>query len=56
MDKARLKMIIEMLDFNKLSDWEESFLISVEGQLKKKGYLTEDQEEIVEGIWRRRND
>ena len=56
MEKERFKMIIEMLDFDKLSDWEEEFLISVEEQFKTKNYLSERQEEIVEQIFRKRND
>jgi len=48
-------MILKYLDFEKLTDWEEEFLISVEEQFKRRGYLTEKQEKIVEEIWRKNN-
>ncbi|MDP2366345.1 MAG: hypothetical protein Q8M94_21540 [Ignavibacteria bacterium] len=49
-------MIIELLDFDKVPDWETNFLVSVEKQFKRKGYLSKDQDEIVEEIFRKRND
>ena len=54
MTKTRFDMIIKHIDWEKLTDWEEGFLVSVEKQFKRKGYLTEPQEEIVERIWKER--
>jgi len=55
MDVNRLKFIIKALDFDRISDWEEDFLISIEEQFKRKGNLTEKQEEIAEQIFRRQS-
>lgn len=56
MDVNRLKFIVKALDFDRISDWEEDFLISIEEQFKRKGNLSEKQEEIAEQIFRRQNE
>ena len=53
MDSERIKMILKHLDFDLLTDWEEGFVISVEEQFKRKGNLSELQEEHLEEIWRK---
>jgi len=55
MDVNRLKFIIKALDFDRISNWEEDFLISIEEQFKRKGNLSEKQEEIAEQIFRRQS-
>jgi len=52
MIKDRLKWIISGLDFEDLTDWEQRFVESVEGQFQRKGDLTEKQEELLEKIYR----
>lgn len=52
MTKDRLKWIISGLDFKNLSEWEEKFIESVEEQFKRKGSMTDRQEEILEKIYR----
>lgn len=55
MDEDRLKMIIKILDFDLLTDWECTFLESVEEQMETKGELSEKQEEFVDKIWEKYN-
>ncbi len=52
MTKDRLKWIISGIDFNKLNDWEENFVSSLEEQFDRRGNLTDKQEEIVERLYR----
>jgi hypothetical protein len=52
MNIERLKWIISGLDFEKLNEWEERFVEDVEDYFKRKGNLTEKQEEIIERIYR----
>ena len=54
MTPSRFKMIMKFMDWDKLSDWEHDFVISVEKQFKRRGTLTEKQEEKLEGIYRER--
>ena len=54
MDKNRLKMIIEVLDFNKLNDWEIDFLVSIEDQFLRRGLLSKKQEDKIEDMFRKR--
>ena len=52
MTKDRLAWIITGLDYELLTDWEEKFIESIEIYFKRKGDLTDLQEEIVERIYR----
>ena len=54
MDENRLKMIIEVLDFNKLNDWEIDFLVSIEDQFLRRGLLPKKQEDKIEDMFRKR--
>ena len=54
MDAARIKHIFEWVDWDKFTDWENEFLISVEEQFKNKGYLSEKQVEVLERIYKQR--
>lgn len=51
MTKDRLKWVISGLDFNLLSDWEETFAESCEIYFENKGDLTKRQEEILEQLY-----
>ena len=53
MDENRLKMIIEVLDFNKLNDWEIDFLVSIEDQFLRRGLLSKKQEDKIEDMFRK---
>ena len=50
MTKDRLKWIIQHLDYEKLTEWEENFVESVEKYFKRIGDLTEKQENIMERL------
>ena len=50
MNKERLQWIIEWLDWDRLSTWEENFVVSAEEYFKRYGRLSEKQEEILERI------
>ena len=52
MTKDRLSWIITHLDFDKLIEWEELFVISIEEYFKKHADLTEKQENIMERLHR----
>jgi len=54
MTKERLKMIIEWLDWDKLTEWEERFVEDVENKFKIYGKLTEKQEEVLEEIFKKK--
>jgi len=48
----------EMIDdcnarYEKLSEWEENFVDSVEKQLEERGYLSDKQLQILEKLWER---
>lgn len=51
MTPERLKIIIQNLDFNELSDKEVEFLESCEERMKRRGEITEPMEKWVEDIW-----
>jgi len=53
--KDRLDWVISGLDFELLNDWEEEFVESVETFFKKNGYLTENQEDKLEEIYRKKS-
>ncbi len=50
MIKSRLEWVIKGLDWERLTPWEERFIEDVEDYFKRKGDLTEKQEEILERI------
>jgi len=52
MDQPRFKHIIKLLDFDKLTDWEEKFVESCDRMMKSKGDISERMEEILERIYR----
>jgi hypothetical protein len=52
MEKNRLGWIITGLDFEKLTEWEEEFVESMERHFKDHGALTKKQEDILERIYR----
>jgi hypothetical protein len=52
MTKDRLSWIIQGLDYEKLTEWEERFVEDVERYFKRHKDLTERQEEILERIYR----
>ena len=56
MDEARFEHIMGYLDFDMLTDWEEQFVMSIEGQFKSRGYLTERQGDVLEKIFRKQNE
>ena len=55
MNKERLQWIIEWLDWDRLSTWEENFVVSAEEYFKRYGRLSEKQEEILERIHREKS-
>jgi hypothetical protein len=55
MTKDRLDWVIRGLDWEKLSSWEEKFVESVETFFKKNGYLSENQEDKLEEIYRKKS-
>ena len=38
-------------EFEKLSEWEQSFLTSVRDQFERKGTVSEKQYQVLERIW-----
>jgi len=52
MTKERLKWVVSGLEWETLTKWEEMFVESVEDQFKRKGSITDRQEEILEKIYR----
>ena len=53
MDDIRFNMIMKMIDFDELTDWEEKFVIDIEHKVKSGRKLTEYQEDKLEEIWRK---
>lgn len=52
MTKDRLSWIIQGLDWEKLTEWEERFVEDIERYFRRKGDLTNKQEEIIERIYK----
>lgn len=52
MTRDRLQWIISGLDWEQLTKWEKRFVESVEKFFKKSGYLSVNQEDILERIYR----
>jgi len=52
MTKDRLQWIISGLDWEQLTEWEERFVENVEKFFEKSGYLSVNQEDILERIYR----
>jgi hypothetical protein len=52
MNKDRLSWIVRGLDYDRLTDWEQRFVESVEMQFNEKGFLTEKQEDTLERIYK----
>ena len=52
MDKERLKCIISGLNRFELTGLEKRFVQSVEQSFKEKSMLTDQQESILEGVYR----
>ncbi len=55
MIKDRLQWIIHGLDYERLTSWEEKFVEDVEGYFKRRGDLTDKQEEILERIYKEKS-
>ena len=45
-------MILKFIDYGLLSDWEHDFIISLEKWYAEKGFLTDNQEEVLERIYK----
>jgi len=54
MNTKRFQHIFKFIEWDKVTDWEQEFLESVEKQFKHKGFLSEKQEEILERIYKQR--
>ena len=54
MTGERLQMIIEWLDWDRLTKWEEKFVEDIENRFKIYGKLTERQEEVLEEIFKKK--
>jgi hypothetical protein len=52
MIKSRMEWIVHGLDYDRLTDWEMRFVEDVEDRFKRRGDLTEKQEEILERIYK----
>ncbi len=52
MEKERLKCIVSGLNRYELTELEKGFVGSVEQYFKQEGKLTEQQESILEGLYR----
>jgi hypothetical protein len=52
MTKDRLFWIIDGLDWDRLTRWEENFIEKMELQFKEEEYLTKAQEEKLEEIYK----
>ncbi len=52
MTKDRFDLILDGLDFERLTEWEEEFVESLEEQMKSRGQLTQKQEDCLEKIYR----
>ncbi len=50
----RITHIFKFIDWEQLTDWEQEFMESVEGQYKAKGHLSEKQMEVMERIYKDR--
>ncbi len=55
MDKERLKSIVSALGSCELSYLEKQFVGRIEEYFKENGMLTDQQESILEGIYRGKN-
>ena len=55
MNADRLKWIITGLDYDLLTDWESQFVESIEDYFKRRGDLTEKQEETLERIFKEKS-
>ena len=50
-DPKRIKMIFRYMEHDRLNDWEENFVESVERQFRTKEELTDDQYKKLEEIY-----
>jgi hypothetical protein len=55
MIESRLKWIICGIEWSLLTPWEEKFIEDVEAYFKRKGDLTDKQEEILERIYKEKS-
>ena len=49
--KEAKRKIDECYDSDKLTKWEEDFILSVQEQINTKGFISERQEEILDRIY-----
>lgn len=55
MERKRLNWVIDGLDWEKLTPWEERFIEDVELYFIKRGNITDKQEEILERIYKEKS-
>jgi len=48
----RVEHIFKFLEYDKLTDWEDNFVVSVSGQFERSGFLSKKQLEILERIFK----
>lgn len=46
----RIELIFKLMEYDNLTEWEEGFVESVEGQFNRKGFLTQDQYDKLEEV------
>ena len=54
MTRDRFQMIIEWLDWDRLTEWEEMFVEDLERKFNTYGYLTARQEKVLEEIFKKK--
>jgi hypothetical protein len=52
MNRERLKWVVSGINFEKITDWEQEFLESVETYFDRHGNITDKQEAILERIYK----
>lgn len=58
MDRERMNWVIDGIDFERLTEWEENFVVQVEERFNRRekktgqGYVTDGEEEILERIFK----
>lgn len=50
---GRIELIFKLMEYEVLTDWEDNFVASVEGQFEKKGSLSIAQLEKLEEVFKR---
>jgi len=52
-EEDRIDMMFKFMEYEKLSDWEDGFVVSIEEQYENRGTMTRAQYEKLEEVFKR---